>query len=75
MSEIYIVMINDRHHEPEAVAHRDKDKAIKDAKEIAESYCSHKEDFEEHQSEDWLYHATYSCEGDCVWVVKTKLEE
>ena len=33
------------------------------------------EDFEEREVSDWLYFAEYSCEGDCVWVVESEVQE
>ncbi len=75
--KIYLVFDNDRHIDTYATPFKDKEKAIQYAKDMANESCTHKEDFKEHSTvgNDWLYHATYSCEGDHVWVTEVELEE
>jgi hypothetical protein len=70
---VYIILIQDRHADVDAEVWSDKDKAIERARKLASDYCSHKEDYEESQIADWVFHATYSCEGDCVTVLQKEL--
>lgn len=80
---IYIVMWKDRHTAMTARPFSDPGKAIEWAKKKAkESYCYPDDGtVEGYQERDdgtapgWIFYAGYSCEGDCIYVVKTKLIE
>ena len=78
MTELYVVIIEDRHSETTAHPFTDKEKAIREAKRIAKKYCRRSEDYKEHdygKNEGWLFFANYSCESDNVRVVTTELDK
>ena len=71
--KIYNVIVNDRHTDPHAIPFLNSYDAILCAKDKANRYCFHKEDFNENLTQDmidagYLYCVTYSCEGDSIWV-------
>jgi hypothetical protein len=75
---IYLVIINDRHAEPEAIPFYNKDEAIEYARSYVISTNSHHGDIEEGLTESmkkagWLYYCLYSCESDSVWVIEEKI--
>lgn len=73
---IYIVIVEDRHHDVEVLPFTNKDKAIAEARRIAKENCRHEESYEEHTYvKEWPFFATYSCEGDSVRVVVEELDE
>ncbi len=75
MSEIYIVIVEDRHTDVKVVPFENKDHAIGVARSLAKQYCKFETDYEESDIKGCLFNAVYSCEGDCVSVVARKLEE
>ena len=74
--KIYVLMIQDRHTDPEAYLYSTLEKAIG----AANTYLSACDVQENVDSEDrnmstedlatagWLFFARYSTEGDCVWI-------
>lgn len=72
---IYNVIVEDRHSDVEVRSFIDREKAIEIAKGIAKYLCSHVEYLKEDVIEGYEFHIVYSCEDDCVSVVKTILEE
>lgn len=72
--DIYVVMVNDRHAEPEAYLFTNKKEAMEFAKATAESYCHDVEDLKEIKISGWEYYIEYSCEADCIWVIKKELD-
>lgn len=72
---IFIAMVNDRHVEPQAHPFSTAEAAIDYARRTAQEYAHSPEDFREEPVDGWLYHATYSVEGDGVWVVEKTLDE
>lgn len=70
---VYIVNIDDRHSNISTYVFADPDKAMEFAKAEALDLCRDETYFEEMTVHGWLYYATYSCEGDCVWVVEKEL--
>jgi len=78
MSDLYIVIIEDRHCDTTAHPFTDPEKAISEARRIAKKYCRFPEDYREHdygKDDGWLFYASYSCESDHVRVVKTALDK
>ena len=74
--KVYIVMVKDRHTDPGAFPFSNPEQAIEEARRIAKDWCSFDEDYEEEgQSDGWLFHARYSCEGDCIWVVEKEIDQ
>lgn len=66
----YLVMIDDRHTDPTAEVFLDPDKAVAYARGYAQDGL-----VDEDPIKGWLYHATYSVEGDSVWVIKKEIHE
>lgn len=69
---VYVVMWNDRHTDPTATLFATPEAAVEWGQATAREYDRHG-DLDETltdpmRSGGWLYHATYSCEGDSVWV-------
>lgn len=70
----YAIIINDRHCDTEVEICYDKAKAIAHGRALAKKYCRYEDDYEEREPDDeWLFHATYSCEGDSITVVQPKV--
>ncbi len=72
--KLYVVMVNDRHTDPEPNVFSDPSAAVEYARATAKASARRDEDFEETPVAGWLYHATYSVEGDSVWVVEKELD-
>ena len=66
----WAMIIEDRHCDAEVEVSFDKEKAIRYARHLAKKYCKYEEDYCEHDTEGWDFHAVYSCEGDSIRVVK-----
>ena len=78
--KIYIVIIEDRHDDTEAIPFLNATTAICYAKKKAREYCRHEEDYGESlndamKGDGWLWHATYSCEGDSVRVIERDTDD
>lgn len=65
----YVVMIADRHTDPEPVLFAEQDAAIDYARQVAHDRLANGE-VEEEDVPGWLYCASWSSEGDSVWVVE-----
>lgn len=72
--KVYLVIIEDRHADVEVRPFYDADKAVAKARELAKEYDRFG-DYEESQIADWLFYASYSCEGDCVRVVEAEINK
>jgi len=76
---IYAMVVDDRHSEPQVTLFLKEERALKRAKTLAQESASEPDDFEEQDLNDsmiqdgWIYYATYSVEGDCVWVMKRNI--
>lgn len=75
MTTLYVVMINDRHCDPEAHVFATADTAIAAARQVALNNAHSPSRIEEYETEGWLWHASYSVEGDSVWVIEKTLNE
>lgn len=73
MTEIYIVIVEDRHTDVEVIPFASKDAAILVARSLAKQYCRHEEDYEECDIKGYLFNAVYSCEGDSITVIAKEL--
>lgn len=72
---IYLAMVEERHTDTEAHPFSTAEDAIAYARKTAQESARRPEDFEEAAVPDgWLYYATFSVEGDCVWVVASELD-
>ena len=75
---IYIAIWNDRHTSTTAHPFTDKKKAIEWAKSTAKDGAKELVDYQEHYygiDQGWVFYAEYSCEGDCIYVVETELDQ
>lgn len=72
---IYNIIIEDRHNDVEVMSFRDRENAIETAKKIAKSLNRHNGYLHEYVIEGYEFHMIYSCENDCVSVVKNILED
>ncbi len=70
--KLYIAMIADRHSDPEPYPFTTPEAAIAFARREAEQLTN--TEVVEEPVAGWLYHATYSGEGDSVWVVERELD-
>jgi hypothetical protein len=70
----FVIIIQDRHADTDAEVWSDEQRAIVRARLLAKTYCRHPEDYEEKQIADWVFHASYSCEGDSVTVLRKKIQ-
>jgi hypothetical protein len=75
VNTIYVAMIADRHDDPEPYLFETADEAIAYARRTAQAFAHEPEDVEEASVEGWLYYATYSVEGDSVWVLAKTVGE
>lgn len=73
--KLYVVMINDRHTDPEPYVFSTPEAAIDYARSEAHEYARTPEGVEEEPIEGWLYYARYSGEGDSVWVIAKTLDD
>jgi hypothetical protein len=71
---IYIAFCNDRHTDPEIVAFRKSEDAIKYAKNFIDENKSDGAIVEEGCEQCYLYSADYSCEGDYVYAFASELQ-
>ena len=76
---IFAVIWNDRHADTEVHLFSTADKAIEFAQQSATVSAREPGDIEEGLNEfmqrsGWLYYASYSCEGDSIWVVPCELD-
>ncbi len=77
---VYVVMIKDRHFDPEAHIFSTKDKALGYAKSYIKEQSRDEKDIE-YMNEDglnetgWLFYAEYSCEGDAIWILPSTIDE
>jgi hypothetical protein len=76
--DIYIVILEDRHIDVEVTPFTTAATAIEAAQRQAHEACRCAEDYEENPeycTDNWIFAATYSGEGDSVRVVKKTLQE
>lgn len=66
--KVWIVTHNDRHADPELYVYSVREKAIAFAKSRAREFDRFGDLDESNTCADWLYYATYSCEGDYLKV-------
>lgn len=43
-------------------------------RELAFEYCRHRKYYKEKQIADWIFHVTYSCEGDSISVLEKEIK-
>lgn len=74
MSTLYVAMICDRHSDPEPFLFVTAEAAIKYARRCANENAWDPANVEETEIDGWLYYATYSVEGDRVWVLEKEVD-
>jgi hypothetical protein len=67
---VYVVMVCDRHHDPDPCLFSTKDDALAFARETARSWL-----IEQVPPSRWLYLATHESEGDSVWVIEKEIDD
>lgn len=72
---MFIVGIEDRHADVDVHLFYDKDNAIEFARNEAIAGGRGIDGIEEHGYPGWVYYATYSCEGECTWVIERNPED
>jgi len=79
---VYVVMINDRHADPDVLVFSTKELAIEAAKNAVTECARHEEDiqwdYELNPSmirHGWIFYVPYSCEGDSVRVMERELDK
>ena len=72
---VYLTFINDHHTDTDAEVFTTAEAAIEGARRMAREACRHPEDYEESAIQGWLFHATYSANGDSVWVIAKEVQE
>lgn len=72
--QLYVAMVQDRHTDPNAEVFTSPEAAIAYARQQA-TEGSRGHGYEEAEIRGWLFYASYSPEGDSVWVVAKQLRE
>lgn len=72
---VFVVMVNDRHSDPEPFVFTTEEDAVDFARARAREYAYDQSDIDESPADGWLYRATYSVEGDSVWVISKGIDE
>ena len=67
MNTLYVVMVKDHHTDPQAHLFTNRQTAINLAVTLGDG------EIDEHTTDEWLYYASYSPEGDAVWVIETPI--
>lgn len=73
--KIYIAIWKDRHSDTTAHPFSTPEKAIEFATTKAKEYALEPEDYEEHTYDGFLFYVGYSCEGDCIYVVESTVDD
>jgi hypothetical protein len=71
--KVYMLMIEDRHTDPDAQVFTTPAKAVAAAEAYLVDIDRPDVEVEENPPGDWLFYARYSVEGDCVWIVEREL--
>lgn len=74
MNTVYVVMVEDRHTDPEPFVFSTAEAAITFARREAHDLSHGDDQVEESDIGGWLYYATYSNEGDRVWVIEKTID-
>lgn len=71
MTTVYIAMVADRHRDPEPYVFTTAEAALEFAERFARESARRPEDFMiwPDTPPEWMFHASYSGEGDAVWVL------
>lgn len=73
--EAWIVLVEDRHSDVDAMPFSSEERAIGYARTVAEQNDAAGEDLTPGMRQDgWVFYAPYGSEGDCIRVVKRTLD-
>ena len=81
--DVFLVLWHDHHTDVDVTVFAKEEDALALAEQIAEEYreyygydpAEHEDDEPDGPVEGWLYYATLSTEGDCVYVEKKQLQD
>ena len=73
--KLYVALCQDRYEDDLIKIFRKPERAIEFCKRFMEDNRSRHSEIEECEIDGWLYHATYSSEGDCVRVEEVELDK
>lgn len=71
----YIVLLQDRHSDPDCEVYSDHERAIARARELARKYCRFPDDYDEKEYPGYGLVITYSCESDSVTVLERTIDQ
>lgn len=81
MSDIYIVLLEDRHIDVDAYPFLDRQQAIEYAQVLVHANARHPENIDwggpldqDMIADGWVYYVEYSSESDCVRVIQRTLD-
>jgi hypothetical protein len=75
MSQVFVVVLNDRHTDTEVRVFESLERANTCAKKCAESYRNGGYEFEDKYSDEGFYHASMSEEGDHMFVTTCEFNQ
>lgn len=81
MTDVWIVIVEDRHADVDALPYSTEELAVAVAREQVEALCHHPEYIEEIEltpamrADGWVLNVVYSSESDCVRVVKRTVDD
>jgi hypothetical protein len=80
MTDVYIVIIEDRHSEPDAEPFSSQELAIMRAGQLVARYAAGPEDMEWGLTDSmirngWVWYCRYSMEGDSIRVVRREMDK
>ena len=78
LDTVNVMIIEDRHRDTDAQVFLKEKTAIDEARKLAKEYCRYAYDYSEELNErmkkdGWIFHVTYSYEGDNIRVLKRKV--
>lgn len=78
MTEIYIVLVEDRHADVDALPYTTSEVAVARAEQLLAQFARHPEDVERDLNaamvdDGWVWNARYSEEGDSISVIRREL--
>lgn len=69
--ELYVVMVSDRHVDPEPYLFRTEEAALAFARKAADGWLVERTT---DQTPQWLYLAWHPTESDAIWVIKRRIK-
>ena len=69
--DLYVVMVNDRHTDPEPWLFSSEDVAMAYARRVARDWLVEQVG----GADGWLFHAQHPTEGDAIWVTRKTVDD